>query len=37
MNFTDLPLVNPLLKALEKVDFTTPTPIQQEVIPEALL
>ncbi len=37
MNFSDLPLVNPLLKALEKASFTTPTQIQEKVIPEALL
>jgi len=37
MNFTELPLINPLLKALEKAEFSTPTAIQQEVIPQALL
>lgn len=37
MNFQELPLINPLLKALEKLEFTTPTLIQEQVIPEALL
>jgi ATP-dependent RNA helicase RhlE len=33
MTFTDLKLIKPLLQALEKKGYTTPTPIQKEAIP----
>ncbi|MGE4443945.1 MAG: DEAD/DEAH box helicase [Candidatus Altimarinota bacterium] len=36
MNFKDLPIIPPLHKALEKLEFTTPTPIQEKVIPLAI-
>ena len=36
MNFTELNLVSPLQKALEKIEFKTTTPIQEKVIPLAL-
>ena len=36
MNFTELNLVSPLQKALEKIDFKTATRIQEKVIPLAL-
>lgn len=36
MTFKDLNLVAPILEALEKEGYTTPTPIQQEAIPIAL-
>jgi superfamily II DNA/RNA helicase len=36
MKFSDLKLINPLLKALEKVSFDTPTEVQEKVIPLAL-
>ncbi len=34
--FTDLPLDNQLHKALEKLGFDTPTPVQAQTIPKAL-
>ena len=34
--FTELPLAQPIQKALEKVGYTTPTPIQKETIPLVL-
>ena len=37
MNFSDLPIISPLLKWLDKAWFTIPTPIQEKVIPEAIL
>ncbi|MDD3794271.1 MAG: DEAD/DEAH box helicase [Candidatus Gracilibacteria bacterium] len=36
MKFSDLKLINPLLKALEKSGFDTPTEVQEKVIPLAL-
>jgi len=36
MNFSELNLVSPLLKALEKEEFVTPTEIQEKTIPLAL-
>jgi len=36
MNFSELDLVSPLQKALEKMDFKTATDIQKEVLPLAL-
>lgn len=36
MNFSDLPIIPPLQKALEKIWFITPTQIQQKVIPHAI-
>lgn len=36
MKFSDLKLINPLLKALEKAGFDTPTQVQEKVIPLAL-
>ena len=36
MNFWDLELVSPLLKALDKQNFTKPTEIQEKVIPLAI-
>ena len=36
MSFTQLGLAEPLLKAIEKRGFTTPSPIQEKAIPEAL-
>lgn len=33
MKFTDLNLIEPLLRALEQEGYTTPTPIQQQAIP----
>lgn len=36
MNFNELNLINPLLKALEKNNFTTTTQIQSEIIPKIL-
>lgn len=35
-SFTSLHLSRPLLRAVESLNFTTPTPIQSEVIPHAL-
>lgn len=35
MNFTDLKIISPLLKTLEKAEFTKPTEIQEKVIPLA--
>lgn len=36
MNFDQLNLVEPILSALQKEGYTTPTPIQQKAIPELL-
>lgn len=36
MSFTNLELTQPLLKALEKQGYTTPTPIQKQAIPQVL-
>ncbi|MDD2907025.1 MAG: DEAD/DEAH box helicase [Candidatus Gracilibacteria bacterium] len=36
MNFNELNLISPILKALEKEGFSTPTEIQEKVIPIAL-
>ncbi|QJC54029.1 DEAD/DEAH box helicase [Paenibacillus albicereus] len=36
MKFTDLKLISPILKALEKESYTEPTPIQAQAIPAAL-
>ena len=36
MKFTDLQLIDPILKALEKKGYTDPTPIQQKAIPTIL-
>jgi ATP-dependent RNA helicase RhlE len=36
MNFEELNVIPPLLKALVKQDFTTPTEIQEKVIPLAI-
>ncbi|NIA70797.1 DEAD/DEAH box helicase [Pelagibius litoralis] len=36
MKFTDLGLAEPLLRALAAADYTTPTPIQAQAIPELL-
>lgn len=36
MNFSDLPLIKPLLRAVEEMGYTVPTPIQQQAIPPTL-
>ena len=36
MSFEQLGLIEPILKALQKEQYTTPTPIQAQAIPEAL-
>jgi ATP-dependent RNA helicase RhlE len=36
MKFSELNIINPLLKALDKVSFDTPTEVQEKVIPLAL-
>ncbi len=36
MNFTQLSLIDPILKALSAEGYTTPTPIQQQAIPVVL-
>lgn len=36
MNFSDLGLIEPLLKAIEETGYTTPTPIQEQAIPPLL-
>ena len=36
MSFEQLGLIEPILKALKKEQYTTPTPIQAKAIPEAL-
>lgn len=36
MNFTDLNLIEPILKALAQEGYTTPTPIQEQSIPQML-
>lgn len=37
MTFTELKLINPLLTALDKKGYKTPSPIQQQAIPHILL
>src|SRR5690606_19103876 len=34
--FQELNLINPILRALEELDYKTPTPIQQQAIPPIL-
>lgn len=36
MSFSDLKLIKPLILALDKIGYTTPTPIQQQSIPAIL-
>jgi superfamily II DNA/RNA helicase len=36
MNFEELGIVSPLLKALDRLDFNSPTEIQEKVIPLAI-
>lgn len=36
MKFSDLHLIEPILKALEKQGYSTPTPIQEQAIPHIL-
>ena len=36
MNFTDLALIEPLLRAVSAAGYTTPTPIQERAIPPVL-
>jgi len=36
MNFQELHLIQPILKALDKENYVTPTPIQEQAIPAAL-
>jgi len=36
MQFTDLSLIEPLLRAVRAEGYDTPTPIQQKAIPEVL-
>jgi ATP-dependent RNA helicase RhlE len=36
MKFSELPIISPLQKALERQGFDTATPIQQKVIPIAM-
>ncbi|MEA4832976.1 MAG: DEAD/DEAH box helicase [Oscillospiraceae bacterium] len=36
MLFSEMKLTNPLLKAIEKAGYSTPTPIQEETIPHVL-
>lgn len=36
MKFNQLQLIEPILSAIQKEGYTTPTPIQQQTIPEAL-
>ena len=36
MNFRELGLIDPILKALQQEGYTTPTPIQSKAIPPAL-
>jgi len=36
MHFTDLGLIDPILKSIEKKGYTTPTPIQEQSIPHIL-
>ncbi|MEI2637366.1 MAG: DEAD/DEAH box helicase [Methylotenera sp.] len=36
MKFTDLRLIEPILKAIEEQGYTMPTPIQEQAIPEVL-
>jgi len=36
MLFTDLGLIDPILKALEKQGYKSPTPIQEQAIPYIL-
>lgn len=36
MNFTDLNLIEPIIKAVQKIGYETPTPIQEKAIPTIL-
>lgn len=36
MNFTDLQLIDPIIKSINDLGYTEPTPIQQKAIPEVL-
>jgi ATP-dependent RNA helicase RhlE len=36
LKFTDLRLIEPILKAIEEQGYTMPTPIQEQAIPEVL-
>jgi hypothetical protein len=36
MHFTELNLIQPILRAIEEEGYTTPTPIQQQAIPHVL-
>ncbi|MGL6037576.1 MAG: DEAD/DEAH box helicase [Soonwooa sp.] len=36
MNFTDLNLIEPIIKAVQKIGYETPTPIQEKAIPSIL-
>ena len=36
MNFKELGIVNPILKALEEEGYTAPSPIQEQAIPHLL-
>ncbi|QIG89095.1 DEAD/DEAH box helicase [Chryseobacterium sp. POL2] len=36
MNFTDLQLIEPIVKSIHELGYTNPTPIQQKAIPEVL-
>ncbi len=36
MNFNDLPIIAPILRAIEEEGYTTPTPIQERAIPVLL-
>ena len=36
MNFNELNIIQPILKAIEEEGYTTPTPIQEQAIPKVL-
>jgi len=36
MNFEELNIIPPLIKALNRLEFTNPTEIQEQVIPLAI-
>lgn len=36
MNFAKLGLIEPLLRTLQALDYTTPTPVQAQAIPAVL-
>ncbi len=36
LNFTDLNLIEPIIKAVQKIGYETPTPIQEKAIPSIL-